>query len=193
MFKWQDQGVVIESTRESPYNTIDPAVLLDDDGRLWMTFGSFWGGIFVTELDPTTGKQLHPDQPATHVAKNAEGTEIEASYLHKHDGKYYLFVNWGKCCQGVRSTYNIRIGRSDAPTGPFVDRDGKVLAEGGGTLLLTNDGPRIGPGHASIFTENGIDYLSYHYYDGDRRGQPTVGLRQLVWLADGWPGTKELP
>jgi len=192
-YKWVDQGPVLESTRESPYNAIDPAAFLDDDGKLWLTFGSFWGGIYTVELDPATGKQLDPAKPATHVAKNADSTEIEAAYLHKRDGKYYQFVSWGRCCRGIRSTYNIRVGRGDSPTGPFIDKDGVELAKGGGTLLLETDEPEIGPGHPSIFAEDGVEYLSYHYYDGDNRGRSKLGLRVLEWTADGWPTTRELP
>jgi arabinan endo-1,5-alpha-L-arabinosidase len=192
-FKWEDRGIVIESNRGSPYNAIDPAALVDDAGRLWLAFGSFWGGIYEIELDPATGKPLDPAKPATHLARNPDSDEIEAAYLHHRDGKYYLFVSWGKCCRGVESTYNIRVGRGDAAAGPFVDRAGKPLADGGGTLLLATEGPRIGPGHPSIFTENGVDFLCYHYYDGDRRGRPTLGLRELNWTPDGWPEFKPQP
>jgi arabinan endo-1,5-alpha-L-arabinosidase len=192
-FKWEDQGVVVLSSADTPFNAIDPAALLDDDGKLWLVFGSYWRGIYVVELDPATGKRLDPREPAAHLARNPQGTDIEAAYMHKHDGKYYLFVNWGRCCRGVRSTYNIRIGRGDAPTGPFLDKDGKDLTEGGGAMFLQTDDARIGPGHASIFAEDGVEYLSYHYYDRDDRGRPKLGIRLLEWGDDGWPTTRELP
>lgn len=192
-FKWEDQSVVVQSTEGGPYNTIDPAAFLDDDGKLWLVFGSFWKGIYITELDPATGKPLDSAKPAVHLAKNPTSDEIEAAYLHKHNGKYYLFVSWGRCCRGVRSTYNIRYGRGDAPTGPFLDKDSKSLAEGGGTLLLETAGREIGPGHPSIYAEDGVEYLSYHFYDGDQRGRPKLGLRLLEWDADAWPVTKPLP
>jgi arabinan endo-1,5-alpha-L-arabinosidase len=101
-------------------------------------------------------------------------------------------VSWGRCCRDVRSTYNIRVGRGDAPLGPFLDKDGKSLADGGGTLLLETAGRKIGPGHPSIFGENGVEYLSYHYYDGENRGRSKLDLRLLEWDAEGWPTTKPL-
>lgn len=192
-FKWEDQGIVVLSSADTPYNAIDPAAFLDDDGKLWLVFGSYWKGIHVVELDPATGKRLDPGKPAVHLARNPTATDIEAAYLHKHGGKYYLFVNWGSCCRGVRSTYNIRIGRGDSPTGPFLDKEGKSLAEGGGSLLLETAGRAIGPGHASIFAADGVEYFSYHFYDGDQRGRPKLGLRLLEWDAEGWPVTKPLP
>jgi arabinan endo-1,5-alpha-L-arabinosidase len=108
-FKWEDQGIVIESERGDPYNAIDPAALIDDDGKLYLTWGSFWGGIYGRELDAATGKPLDAATPATHLAKNADSDEIEAAYLHKHDGKYYLFVSWGRCCRDVRRSVHSSI------------------------------------------------------------------------------------
>jgi arabinan endo-1,5-alpha-L-arabinosidase len=191
-FEWEDQGVVVLSSADTPYNAIDPAALLDDDGRLWLVFGSYWKGIYVVELDPATGKRLDPSKPATHLARNPDTTDIEAAYIHKHDDRYYLFVNWGQCCRGVRSTYNIRIGRGDSPTGPFLDKTGKDLTNGGGSMFLETEGREIGPGHASVIEDDGVKYLSYHFYDGDQRGRPKLGLRLLEWDAEGWPVTKPL-
>ena len=80
-----------------------------------MSFGSYWNGIYVTELDPATGKRIN-GSPAVNVAQNSS---IEASALIQHGGYYYLFVNWGSCCSGIDSTYNIRVGRGTSPAGPF--------------------------------------------------------------------------
>jgi arabinan endo-1,5-alpha-L-arabinosidase len=87
----------------------------------------------------------------------------------------------------VNSTYNIRVGRSPNPSGPFVDRDGVDLAAGGGTLFLETHGPRIGPGHAGLYSERGTNWFSCHYYEGDNGGRPALGLARLVWTPDGWP------
>ena len=59
-YHWTDQGAVIQSTNGSPYNTIDPSITQMPDGHVWMSFGSFWNGIYMTELDPTSGKQTAP-------------------------------------------------------------------------------------------------------------------------------------
>ena len=56
-YQWVDQGLVLDSEVGSAYNAIDPSVFHDDStGRMWMTFGSYWNGIYITELNPSTGK-----------------------------------------------------------------------------------------------------------------------------------------
>jgi arabinan endo-1,5-alpha-L-arabinosidase len=186
-YEWVDQGAVIQSQPGSAYNTIDPGVFLNDDGRLWMTFGSFWSGVYITELDPATGKRITPTSSTTRLAQNVPSTQIEAPYLHKHDDQYYLFVNWGRCCQGVNSTYNIRVGRGASPTGPFLDKNGVDMVSGGGSLFLGTEGDLIGPGHMSIYAEDSVEYFSYHYYDGADFGRSKLNLRTLAWTPDGWP------
>ena len=68
-------------------------------------------------------------------------------------------------------------------TGPYVDRDGRELVQGGGTTLLESSGDRIGPGGESV--SGGV--IAYHYYDGTADGAPKLGLRSLTWADDGWP------
>lgn len=190
-YEWVDQGMVIESeTGAAPYNAIDAGVFYDDaTSRMWLTFGSHWNGIYITELDPETGLILSPRAPATNIARNPGSpvNAIEAPFLMGHDGRYYLFVNWDSCCQGEDSTYKIRVGRSDSPIGPFVDRSGVPMTSGGGELFLATEGDEIGPGHFSDFHEDGVNYFSYHYYDGDDRGRSKLGIREFVWTLDGWP------
>ncbi len=181
---WQDQGLVLRSSVKDPFNAIDPSMLLDASGRLWLTFGSYWSGIKLVELDPATGLRLAADSPVYSLAWNES---IEAACLYQRGDFFYLFVNWGQCCRGTNSTYQIRVGRSPAATGPFLDRAGTDLMQRGGTLLLGTDGPRIGPGHAAILKEGDSYWLSYHYYDASERGIPKLGLARLNWSADGWP------
>ena len=123
-FGWTDQGEVIRSTGTNDFNTIDPAVSQDAEGKLWLSFGSFWSGIKLIQLDAKTGKRMAPESPMYSLA---HFDSIEASYIYHHDKYYYLFVNWGKCCNGVQSTYNIRVGRSEKITGPYLDRSGVDL------------------------------------------------------------------
>src|SRR5690348_10403905 len=87
-FKWTDQGLVVQSTSKDDFNAIDPAASLDAQGRLWLAFGSFWGGIKLVQLDPDTGKRLAPDSPLYSLAFN---DSIEASYIYHRNGFYYLF------------------------------------------------------------------------------------------------------
>jgi arabinan endo-1,5-alpha-L-arabinosidase len=199
---WTDHGKVIQSdaagstqpqTDTTLYNAIDPSVMVDNStGRVWMSWGSYSSGVVVTELDPATGKRLNNSTlVATKVANNAAGggwgSSIEASAIVKRGGFYYLFVNYGECCQGVDSTYNVRVGRSTSPTGPFVDKNGIDLRNGGGSMFLDDDGRMIGPGHFSLYTEGGQDQFGYHYYNGNANGAPTYNLHNLYWTADAWP------
>jgi arabinan endo-1,5-alpha-L-arabinosidase len=180
---WTDAGRLLASTNGSPYNTIDPSVMQDVDGRVWLTFGSFWKGIYLTELDPHTGKLLHPEIPAQNIAWN---DAIEASCLTRHGDDYYLFVNWGRCCQGTNSTYEIRVGRAHSVTGPYLDREGKDLLLGGGTPFLRSQSRFIGPGHVGILEANGGTWFSYHYYDAATQGRSRLALGKIDW-SDDWP------
>lgn len=182
-YKWTEQGVVVQSKRGDNYNAIDPAIILDEDGRLWMSFGSFWSGIQLIELDPETGKRV----PGSEMHTLATYESIEAPYIYHHDGCYYLFVNWGLCCRGVNSTYNMRVGRSKDITGPYFDRNGVDMRERGGTLLLETEKPFIGPGHAGIIEKDGLYLLGMHFYNGTRGGWSQYAIRPLAWEDDGWP------
>jgi arabinan endo-1,5-alpha-L-arabinosidase len=183
-YAWADGGPVIQTTARDDCNAIDPAITLENDGKLWLAFGSYWTGIKLVELDPATGKRLATNSPIYSLAHN---DSIEASYIYRHDGYYYLFVNWGQCCQGVHSTYNIRVGRSASITGPYLDRSGEDMMLGGGSLFLGTAGNFIGPGHAGILREGSNYWFSCHFYDGTREGRPTLGLLPLGWTAGGWP------
>ena len=134
--------MVIQSDPNCNYNAIDPGVIIDQEGKLWMSFGSFWGGIQLIELDPDTGTRIAPDSPITTLAHY---DSIEAPHIYYHDGYYYLLLNWGMCCRGENSTYNMRMGRSKTITGPYLDKEGGDMLIGGGSLLLETDGIFIGP------------------------------------------------
>jgi len=185
-YHWTDQGFVVRTQDGDGYNAIDPSVFHDKDGSLWLTFGSYWSGIKLIQLDPQTGKRIAPDSKLVSVAHNES---IEASYLCRHENYYYLFVNWGSCCAGPKSTYNIRIGRSKSVTGPYVDKTGVDLLHGGGSLFLaTTNGPLIGPGHAATLNAQGKDWFTSDF-EGDLRmdGKATLAIMPLRWNADGWP------
>jgi arabinan endo-1,5-alpha-L-arabinosidase len=184
-WSWEDRGVVVASFATNRFNAIDPALFRDaTNGSLWMTFGSFWDGIHLVELDPTSGLRREPTGAPLRLAG---APEIEAPFLHQRDGYYYLFVNWGKCCRGVASTYEIRVGRSRAVTGPYVDRSGIDLRERGGTLVLAGEDRWIGPGHASIDRHKGREWLVHHYYDREANGRPRLRQVPLNWDKEGWP------
>ncbi|WP_210520032.1 family 43 glycosylhydrolase [Hymenobacter terricola] len=180
-YQWQDQGEVISTDNSSAVNAIDPAIFRDASNNLWLTYGSYFGGIRITQLNATTGKPVGTTQAA--VANGG----VEASYVKQHGSWYYLFINRGTCCQGTSSTYYIQVGRSASPTGPFLDKTGADLNNNGGSVLLNAAGRYIGPGHTGIFEENGITYFSHHYYDGYDAGAPKLGIAQLTWDATDWP------
>jgi arabinan endo-1,5-alpha-L-arabinosidase len=188
-YSWQDAGLVIATGPKDNYNAIDPSVLLDHDGRLWMAFGSYWSGIKLVELSPATGLRVSTNSPVHSLAWN---DSIEAAGLYRKDHSYYLFVNWGQCCRGTNSTYEIRVGRSSNIIGPYLDKAGKNLMDRGGTLFLSTEGKRIGPGHAAIFAKDGQEYLGYHYYNAEESGRPFVQVRRLNWDPDGWPAPGDL-
>ena len=189
-YHWTDGGIVVQTTEASDYNAIDPSVFRDSDGRLWLALGSFWSGIKLIELDPATGRRIAPDSKMYSLAWHQS---IEAACLCRHGDWYYLFVNWGICCRGVKSTYEVRVGRSRAVTGPYLDREGKDLLYDGGSVFLATDGPFIGPGHVGILQDGGRTWVSVHFYDGTRKGVPTLAIRPLRWSDDGWPVAEENP
>ena len=183
-YAWTDAGIVLQSQKGSDYNTIDPSVMRDRDGTLWLAFGSYWKGIYLTQLDPATGLRLDTNVPPAHLAWNQS---IEASCLMRHGANYYLFVDWGQCCEGTNSTYQVRLGRSAKITGPYLDKAGNDLAAGGGTLFLGNEGRFIGPGHIGILEALGKEWISYHTYDAKYAGHARLYLRELDWTPEGWP------
>lgn len=197
---WTDRGKVVESndpsttnTDTTAYNCIDPSIYVAANGTVWMSFGSYSSGILVTQIDPATGLRLTTNSlVATQVANNAPGggwgASEEGSCIYQHGGYWYLFVNWGGCCDGVSSTYNIRVGRGASPTGPYYDRNGVNLNNSGGTMFLESTLRFIGPGHAAIMQDTtGTNWFTYHFYDGLANGNATVAMDQLYWTADSWP------
>jgi arabinan endo-1,5-alpha-L-arabinosidase len=188
-YGWTDHGLVVASTAADDFNAIDPAIFHDTNGSLWLTFGSFWSGIKMIQLDPKSGMRIAPDSPLYSLAHY---DSIEASYLYQHGGYYYLFVDWGMCCRGANSTYSIHVGRSKTVTGPYLDRAGKDMLYGGGTLFLDSTPPYIGPGHAGIIVDHGTNWFSCHYEagaapPGQRRGGSPLAVMPLRWREDGWP------
>jgi arabinan endo-1,5-alpha-L-arabinosidase len=184
---WVDSGAaVVTSSTCAGSNAIDPAFVSDAAGNWWLAFGSFFNGINMVQLDPSTGKPLGAT-PTCYSLAQRTGTAIEGSTVYVHGGMYYLFASVDVCCQGVNSTYHIVVGRSDNPQGPYVDRGGIPMTQGGGTIVLATHGNIIGPGGQDIFSDTDGDVLVYHYYDGNNGGTPTLGVNLLGWTSDGWP------
>ena len=168
------------------WNAIDPAVELDTAGTPYLVFGSFWSGIKMAKVDPVTFKSI-PGETLISLAAKPGTDAIEGGFITWRDDYYYLFVSHDFCCKGMMSTYNIRVGRSAEITGPYLDRDGKPLTEGGGTLVYKGSDRWRGPGHNSIYIEGETYYMVYHSYDAKAGGIPTLRIEALKWDADGWP------
>ena len=164
-------------------DAIDPSFLLDPtDGRLWLTYGTFFGFIRMVELDPKTGKRVAGNEPMN-IAIDCEATD-----LIYRDGWYYLLGTHGTCCDGANSTYNIVVGRSRNVTGPYLDNMGIDMLRGGGKLVVAANGRFVGPGHFGLLNlGDGVQKFSCHYEaDLDRSGRSVLDIRPLLWK-DGWP------
>lgn len=194
-YRWMDQGRVISSQKTDDWNAIDPNVVIDESGQPWLSLGSFWGGIKLRKLDGSTGKLDAKDQVLYSLAArprdaNSPGA-IEAPFIIRKNGFYYLFVSFDFCCRGPQSTYNIRVGRAKQVTGPYLDKNGKDMREGGGTLILEGEGRWRGPGHCAVLQEKDADKLIFHAYDSEFRGVSTLRIETLSWDTEGWPTVRK--
>ncbi|MFD7654254.1 arabinan endo-1,5-alpha-L-arabinosidase [Actinosynnema sp. NPDC059797] len=179
---WTNQGLVVESRTSDNFNAIDPNLVIDDQGRWWLSFGSFWSGIKMVALNPSTGKRS--DSTIRSIASR-NGGPIEAPTIVKRGNYYYLYVSFDYCCRGASSTYRVMVGRSTSVTGPYLDRNGRDLNSGGGTEILATHGSVIGPGHQDVFTDVDADVLAYHYYTSS--GAALLGINLLAYDGQGWP------
>lgn len=176
--EWRDDGLVVASTATDNFNAIDPDLFVEKDGRLWMSYGSFWGGLRLTQLDAAT---LRPVGESTFIARRKAG--IEAPTIQRRGDWVYLFASYDLCCKGAQSTYNVRVGRARSVEGPYLDRDGKDLMNEGATPLLSGGARWKGPGHQDVVG----DWFVHHAYDTERGGKPHLRIKRLSWSDDGWP------
>jgi arabinan endo-1,5-alpha-L-arabinosidase len=179
---WTNQGLVIESRTSDNFNAIDPNLVVDASGKWWLSFGSFWSGIKMVALNPSTGKR---SDSTIHSLAGRNGGAIEAPVIVRHGAYYYLWVSFDRCCQGAASTYRVMVGRSTSIAGPYVDRSGKAMTAGGGTQVLAGHGNIHGPGHQAVFTDTDAEVLVYHYYADN--GASLLGINLLGYDAAGWP------
>jgi arabinan endo-1,5-alpha-L-arabinosidase len=208
-YRWEDHGLVLESKASDDFNAIDPNLVLDAKGDAWLSFGSFWGGIKMRKLDRKTGKlstddtklyslaaRARPDNPPpAPPGLPADWQAIEAPFIvhhgdagHDNDEKrgfYYLFVSFDLCCRGTKSTYKTMVGRAREVTGPYLDKTGKPMSEGGGSPLLVGNQRWLGPGGESVRMGKDRDILVFHAYDATT-GKPSLQISTLTWK-DGWP------
>lgn len=186
-FKYSEPNLVAQSEYDEDCDAIDPSLLMGPDGRLWMSYGTYFGFIRLVELDPATGKRVEGNK-AIDIA-----IDCEASALIYRNGWYYLLGTHGTCCDGVNSTYNIVVGRSRNVTGPYIDNVGRDMLKGGGKMVLAAGGRLIGAGHFGRYIiEEGVEKMSCHFEaDMDRSGRSVLNVRPLVWKND-WPVAGEM-
>ncbi len=189
-YRWEDRGKVIGSLPwKDDWNAIDPNLAWDEDGHYYLDFGSFWDGIKMAAIDPGTGKLLKdpPDLISLARRPGVADDPIEAPFIFPHGGQYYLFVSFDFCCRGINSNYKIAVGRSASLTGPYLDRDGKPMRDGGGTIVLQSYDDVHGPGHNAALRDGLHEWLVHHMYDGTRGGMAVLQVRLITWTVDGWP------
>ena len=209
-YKWEDQGAVIVSHRhQDNWNAIDPNLVIDQaTGTPYLTYGSFWDGIQMVRLaedlktpvtSPTTiarrtGRRLTLEEIDDKTKFTIEGNDtieagenaIEAPFIAYRNGYYYLFVSHDYCCRGQASTYKTVYGRSRTIEGPYLDKDGRDMAKGGGTLLYGPDNDFFGIGHCSVYEFDGKWYFLSHAYDKKRNGEARLFLKQIKFTKDNW-------
>jgi arabinan endo-1,5-alpha-L-arabinosidase len=195
-YAWHDHGPIIQSCNAidpspacppTPYNAIDPNVVIGADGVPHLEFGSFTAGLVVTDLDASSGRPRQPFVAVPVAANVQEYTGVEGGYMVYRSGWYYLFGSYDYCCQGAASTYDVRVGRSRMIEGPFLDDLGVPMLAGGGRYVLTSNGGMRGPGGEGVIHVGSSDDIFFHYYDASNKGTPTLGILRLAWTPDGWP------
>ncbi|MCP9494849.1 MAG: arabinan endo-1,5-alpha-L-arabinosidase [Pyrinomonadaceae bacterium MAG19_C2-C3] len=188
-YKWIDEGEVTRSNTTDNWNAIDPHLSFDAEGAAWLSLGSFWSGIKLRRIDARTGKLSAVDTTLYSLAARPTpqgGGAIEAPAIAYHQGYYYLFVSFDFCCRGIKSDYKIVVGRAKRITGPYLDKSGKRMDQGGGDVVLTGANHQVAPGGQSVYRDGKTDRLVYHYYDARDGGKSKLQLAKLQWTDDGW-------
>ena len=199
---WADRGLVITTRQgESGHNAIDAAVTFDRSGAPWLTYGSFFDGIYTLRLDPETGFALAESGRGTLLARRPDSVDgaVEGAFVlyRPEEDRYVLFVSY----DSLAGTYNIRTAVAAQITGPYLDRNGRALTETEqdpqhtGTKILGSygfpgDTAWLGPGHNSVLpgpAPAGGYFLVHHVRYARDPAQHTGQLRRLYFTASGWP------
>ena len=210
---WRDEGCLVASKEHRDnWNAIDPCFVVDDNDQLWLTWGSFWDGIQLAQIksedmgvrNPTSTLSLlvpnsirtiarryradDPNAAENPTSKFAGRNAIEAPFIMKHHGYYYLFVSWDYCCRGAQSNYRVAVGRSKHVEGPYLDKEGRNLLDGGGTLILEGDKQQFeAAGHCAAYSLPDGDLFICHGYSIGLNGASILLQKPITWPPDGWP------
>ena len=199
-FKWIDHGKIIESVPgRDDWNAIDPNLIVDGQGHPWLCFGSFWSGIKMVKLSDDLSGIAQPQEwyalagrprDITIDGKEAGDGAIEAPFIFKKGGYYYLFVSFDYCCRGAKSNYKVMVGRSEKVTGPYIDKVGAKMTLGGGSPVVEGTKRYPGVGHCGVYAFDGKDYIIFHGYDMEKNGMSRLLIEELAWDSAGWPALK---
>jgi len=195
-YKWIDRGEVIESSPGDDFNAIDPNILVDVDGSVRITYGSYWSGIKQMQIDPQTGKLLANSSRVNLATRpGVPNNPIEGASLVRHGNYYYLFVSVDYCCNAdnVTDNYKEAVGRSTSPQGPFVDTSGTPMMKGGGTVILEAQGKWNAPGGGTAYVDaaSGESTIVFHALNMTEGGEQYLWVKQLAWQND-WPVPESL-
>jgi arabinan endo-1,5-alpha-L-arabinosidase len=177
-----DKGMLFRSNEIGVQNSIDQ-FYIEEGGKKHLFWGSF-RGIYSIELSDD-GLSVRPDAEKKQIA----GTAFEGTYIHKRGDYYYMFASIGTCCEGANSTYQLVVGRSDSPFGPYVDKTGKDMMDNGYTVVIGKSTRFVGNGHCSEIVQDkaGNDWIFYHGVDLNNPQGRVLLLDQVRWDSDNWP------
>jgi arabinan endo-1,5-alpha-L-arabinosidase len=190
-YKWVDAGEVLESAPGDTFNAIDPNILIDAAGSIWLSYGSFWSGIQQTEVDAKTGMVVAgATRFALATRPGVTNNPIEGASIVRHGNFYYLFVSVDYCCNANASDDNYKeaVGRSTNPQGPFADMNGTAMMDGGGTVILEGQGTWNAPGGETAYVDatNGESLMVFHALKMTDNGAPYLWEKHISWQND-WP------
>lgn len=177
-----DKGKLFQSKDIDVQNSIDQ-FYIEEKGKKYLFWGSF-RGIYAIELDKD-GLNLKPDATKKRIA----GTAFEGTYIYKKGKYYYMFASIGSCCEGVKSTYQLVVGRSKSLFGPYVDKSGKDMMDNGYSVVIGSNSRFVGNGHCSEIVQDkkGNDWIFYHGVDVENPKGRVLLLDQVKWDKEGWP------
>lgn len=178
--EWLDSGPVVCTAASDDFNAIDPNVLQTPDGKIWLAFGSFSSGIKLVQLDAAGARTI--SEPLSVAARPDDGGALQAAALAQHGDFYYLFVSFG-----AGMSHRLMVGRANAVQGPYIDRTGRALLEGGGAPLLEPSSRFVGAGSNDVFPIGERSYNVFHAYDEADAGRAKLRLASLTWDTEGWP------
>ena len=191
---WTQKGCVVKTDSLSVMNAIDPSIIQAENGEHWMVYGSYFGGLYALQLNPETGLALKAGDQGHCIARRANGKKdnIEAPEIiyNPEFKQYYLFVSYDP----LMTTYNVRVGRSDSPSGPFIDIQGQDMREETNNFPILTHPYRFdnhpgwaGTAHCGVINNNGTFFMMHQGRLSPENLMMDLHLRRMYWTKEGWP------